>query len=158
MYSDEGLSVFEELFSYACPKFIAATGRLDAVNKQRVDPHQNQLKIFKSDISNQIMLPTLRSFMKLYTSMGIDKLAKFLEIDAEELKAHLLVFKQKSRQYKWVSGDLLEGEYLPTSDLDFCLKQDVVHIAESKVGRRYGDWFLRNINRCEDIVANLEQK
>jgi translation initiation factor 3 subunit L len=36
------------------------------------------------------------------------------------------------------------------------LKQDVVHIAESKVGRRYGDWFLRNINRCEDILANLE--
>lgn len=111
-----------------------------------------------SDIRNQIMLPTLRSFMKLYTSMGIEKLAKFLEMDKEELKMHLLVFKQKSRQYRWTSGDLLQGEYLPTSDLDFCLKQDVVHIAESKVGRRYADWFLRNINRCEDIVANLEQK
>ncbi|CEG77079.1 Putative Eukaryotic translation initiation factor 3 subunit L [Rhizopus microsporus] len=109
-----------------------------------------------SDIKNQINLPTLRSFMKLYTTMGIEKLAKFLEVNPEELKTQLLVFKQKSRQYKWTSGSLLEGEYLPTSDLDFCLKQDVVHIAESKVARRYGDWFLRNINRCEDILANLE--
>ncbi|CAG8534751.1 17478_t:CDS:2 [Racocetra fulgida] len=38
--------------------------------------------------------------------MGIDKLAAFLEIEPEKL-----------------SGTLLEGEYVATSDLDFCLKQ-----------------------------------
>ncbi|CAO3653912.1 unnamed protein product [Cunninghamella echinulata] len=157
---EEALVVFEELFQYACPKFISATGiNLNkGPNDPHFDPNQNQTKIFMSDIRNQIMLPTLRSFMKLYTSMGIDKLAKFLDMDAEELKMHLLVFKQKSRQLKWSNGDVLQGEYMPTSDLNFCLKQDVVHIAESKVGRRYADWFLRNINRCEDIVASLEQK
>ncbi|ORE10107.1 hypothetical protein BCV72DRAFT_39453 [Rhizopus microsporus var. microsporus] len=146
---EESLPIYVDLFQSACPKFLSPTGK-------GVDPHQHQLKVFMSDIKNQINLPTLRSFMKLYTTMGIEKLAKFLEVDPEELKTQLLVFKQKSRQYKWTSGSLLEGEYLPTSDLDFCLKQDVVHIAESKVARRYGDWFLRNINRCEDILANLE--
>jgi translation initiation factor 3 subunit L len=147
---EDSLSIYVDLFQYACPKFLSPTG-------EGADPHQHQLKVFTADIRNQVHLPILRSFMKLYTSMGIDKLAKFLEIEPEELKMQLLIFKQRSRQYKWVSGDLLEGEYLPTSDLDFCLKQDIVHIAESKVGRRYGDWFLRNINRCEDILANLEQ-
>ncbi|KAG2229543.1 RNA polymerase I-associated factor PAF67-domain-containing protein [Thamnidium elegans] len=146
---EDSLAVYVDLFQFACPKFLSPTGK-------GTDPHQNQLKVFMADIKNQMNLPTLRSFMKLYTSMGIEKLAKFLEIDSDELTTQLLIFKQKSRQYKWVSGNLLEGEYLPTSDLDFCLKQDVVHIAESKVGRRYGDWFLRNINRCEDILANLE--
>ncbi|KAL0077982.1 RNA polymerase I-associated factor PAF67-domain-containing protein [Phycomyces blakesleeanus] len=157
---EESLPIYEDLWQYACPKFIAATGvnLTKTENDQLNDPHANQLKIFMSDIRNQIMLPTLRSFMKLYTTMGIDKLAKFLEVDAEELKVHLLILKQKSRQFKSVTGNLLEGEYMPTSDLDFCLKQDVVHIAESKVGRRYADWFLRNINRFEDIVAALEQK
>ncbi|KAI9269184.1 RNA polymerase I-associated factor PAF67-domain-containing protein [Phascolomyces articulosus] len=153
---EEGIPIFEELFQYACPKFISASGRLDGT--PRADPYTIYMKTFVTDIRNQIKLPTLRSFMKLYTTMGVDKLAKFLEMDPEELKMQLLVFKQKSRQIKWVSGDLLDGEYLPTSDLDFCLKQDVVHIAESKVGRRYADWFLRNINRCEDIVASLEQR
>ncbi|KAI7867649.1 RNA polymerase I-associated factor PAF67-domain-containing protein [Spinellus fusiger] len=157
---EDALSVYEDLWQHACPKFIAATGvNLDKSETDQLnDPHANQLKIFLSDISNQTMLSTLRSFMKLYTTMGIDKLAKFLEVDAEELKVHLLVLKQKSRQFKWTQGNLLEGEYMPTSDLDFCLKQDVVHIAESKIGRRYADWFLRNINRFEDIVATLEQK
>ncbi|CAI2188844.1 2773_t:CDS:10 [Funneliformis geosporum] len=91
----------------------------------------------------------------LYTTMGIDKLAAFLEIEAEELRTQLLIVKQKSRQQKWTSGTLLEGEYVTTSDLDFCLKQDMIHIAESKVGRRYGDWFLRNINKFQDILAGM---
>ena len=55
--------------------------------------------------------------------MGIDKLAKFLEMEPEELRTQLLIFKQKSRQQKWISGTLLEGEYVTTSDLDFCLKE-----------------------------------
>lgn len=150
MQKDEGaIAVYTDLFQFACPKFVSPTDK-------GADPHQYQLKVFLSDIKTQIHLPSLRSFMKLYTSMGIEKLAKFLEVDSDELKTQLLIFKQKSRQYKWVNGNLLDGEYLPTSDLDFCLKQDVVHIAESKVGRRYADWFLRNINRCEDILANME--
>ncbi|EIE77654.1 hypothetical protein G6F46_004206 [Rhizopus delemar] len=146
---EDALQIYADLFQFACPKFVSPTGKGS-------DPHRQQVKVFMADIKNQINLPILRSFMKLYTSMGIEKLAKFLEVDSEELRTQLLIFKQRSRQYKWTSGNLLEGEYLPTSDLDFCLKQDVVHISESKVARRYGDWFLRNINRCEDILANLE--
>ncbi|CAG8626616.1 11523_t:CDS:10 [Dentiscutata erythropus] len=96
------------------------------------------------------------SYLKLYTTMGIDKLAAFLEIEPDKLRTQLLIVKQKSRQQKWSSGTLLEGEYVATSDLDFCLKQDMIHIAESKVGRRYGDWFLRNINKFQDIIAGME--
>lgn len=104
------------------------------------------------------MIPTLRSFLKLYTTMSIDKLAAFLEMDADELRTQLLMFKQRSRQQKWINGNLLEGEIVSTSDLDFCIKQDMIHIAESKVGRRYGDWFLRNITRFQDVIATLENK
>ncbi|KAI9311986.1 RNA polymerase I-associated factor PAF67-domain-containing protein [Dichotomocladium elegans] len=154
---EEGLQTFEELFQYACPKFISASPQLDGA--PRPDLHATYVKLFLADVRNQIMLPTLRSFMKLYTTMGVEKLAKFLEISPEQLTTQLLMCKQKSRQIrKQENGNLLDGEYLPTSDLDFCLKQDVLHIAESKVGRRVGDWFLRQLNRCEDLVAGLEQK
>ncbi|CAO3671331.1 unnamed protein product [Rhizopus stolonifer] len=146
---EESLQIYTNLFQYACPKFILPCACSS-------DPHQQQVRVFMSDIENQINLPILRSFMKLYATMGIDKLAKFLEVDSEELRTQLLIFKQRSRQYKWTSGNLLEGEYVSTFDLDFCIKQDVIHISESKVARRYGDWFLRNINRSEDILANLE--
>lgn len=30
----------------------------------------------------------------------------------------------------------------------------MIHIAESKVGRRYGDWFLRHINKFQVYNVN----
>ncbi|CAB4415446.1 unnamed protein product [Rhizophagus irregularis] len=108
---------------------------------QTIEPHHHHAKIFLSEVRHQILIPTLRSYLKLYTTMGIDKLSAFLDIDAETLRTH---------------GTLLEGEYVTTSDLDFCLKQDMIHIAESKVGRRYGDWFLRHINKFQDIIAGMD--
>ncbi|RCH83406.1 hypothetical protein CU098_001787, partial [Rhizopus stolonifer] len=148
---DQNLKKSDQMYA-----LLAISWRAALQDAKGSDPHQQQVKVFMSDIENQINLPILRSFMKLYATMGIDKLAKFLEVDSEELRTQLLIFKQRSRQYKWTSGNLLEGEYVSTFDLDFCIKQDVIHISESKVARRYGDWFLRNINRSEDILVNLE--
>ncbi|KAG0224577.1 hypothetical protein BGW41_005043, partial [Actinomortierella wolfii] len=119
-------------------------------------PVQRYCKIFMNDVQHSLLLPTLRSYLKLYSTMGVDKLASFLEIEADELRQLLMVAKIRSRQVKWVQGTLLEGEVTSTSDLDFCLKGDMIHISESKVGRRYGDWFLRNISKFQDILAGLE--
>ncbi|CAJ0850153.1 8556_t:CDS:10 [Entrophospora sp. SA101] len=119
------------------------------------EPHRHHAKIFINDARHHILIPTLRSYLKLYTTMSIDKLATFLETDPEKLRSQLLVVKQKSRQQKWTSGTLLEGEYATTSDLDFCLKQDMIHIAESKIGRRFGDFFLRHTNKFQDILAGM---
>ena len=32
---------------------------------------------------------------------------------------------------------------------DFC--QDMIHIADTKVARRYGDFFIRQINKLEEV-------
>ncbi|CAJ0629834.1 6026_t:CDS:10 [Entrophospora sp. SA101] len=155
---EEGIQTFEDLFLYACPKFISPNGpNFDDPNvlNQLIEPHRHHAKIFINDARHHILIPTLRSYLKLYTTMSIDKLATFLETDPEKLRSQLLVVKQKSRQQKWTSGTLLEGEYATTSDLDFCLKQDMIHIAESKIGRRFGDFFLRHTNKFQDILAGM---
>ncbi|RKP34077.1 RNA polymerase I-associated factor PAF67-domain-containing protein [Dimargaris cristalligena] len=140
---EEALRTFEDLFLYACPKFIT--------------PSQFQATVFLSEARYQILIPTLRSYLKMYSAMGMEKLAAFLEIeDVQHLRHQMLLFKLRSRQKKWVEGTLLEGEYAPSSDLDFYLRQDMIHIAESKVGRRYADWFIRNINKLDDIMVNLQ--
>ncbi|KAF9154773.1 hypothetical protein BG015_012030 [Linnemannia schmuckeri] len=120
------------------------------------EPVQHYTKIFMAEVQHSILLPTLRSYLKLYTTMGNAKLASFLEIEPEQLRTLLMMAKMRSRQIKWVEGTLLEGEYQGTSDLDFCLKQDMIHVSEAKIGRRYGDWFLRNINKFQDILGGLE--
>ncbi|KAJ1948365.1 hypothetical protein FBU59_001630, partial [Linderina macrospora] len=59
----------------------------------------------------------------------------------------------------WVGGgDLLGGEIVAATDLDFALQEDMIFIAESRIGRKYADWFIRNANKVQDLVNTLETR
>lgn len=160
---EEGVEqTYEDLFLFACPKFISPNGpNYDdpaTFAQPPAEPQMHHARIFLAEVKQQLLVPTLRSYLKLYTTMGLDKLASFLETDADSLRTQLLLFKQKGRQLKWSHGTLLDGEDVNTSDLDFAIVDDMVHIAEAKVGRKYGDWFLRNSSKFQDILTSLEKE
>ncbi|KAJ2439263.1 hypothetical protein GGF42_008013, partial [Coemansia sp. RSA 2424] len=148
------------LFLFACPKFITPNPpNYDDDLAAVVEPQAYQLRTFLREARLQLVVPTLRSFLKLYTTMGIDRLSTFLDMEPAELRCQLMVYKQRCRQVKWDGGpDLLSGELTPSTDLDFALQQDMIFIAESRVGRRYADWFIRNANKVQDLVVSLENK
>lgn len=57
----------------------------------------------------------------------------------------------------------LTGKFVSTSDIDFYIDKGMIHIADTKVERRYGDFFLRQITSFEDIyqfvsTLKLQQK
>jgi translation initiation factor 3 subunit L len=143
----EALTIFEELFLSACPKFISPIPPDFDNPANNVDPSQHHLTVFMYDVKNTVFAPVLKSYLKLYTTMDLNKLASFVETDAETLRKQLVVYKQKNRQERWVEGSLLEGEMTHTNDLDFALQGDIVHVSEAKVGRRLVDWYLRNLQR-----------
>ncbi|KAK0553310.1 hypothetical protein OC846_002553 [Tilletia horrida] len=163
---DGALQAFEELFLYACPKFITSTGPPyhdpEALPNYKdtpaQDPAQHQLKLFLTDVRSQLTNSNIRSFLRLYTSLGTDKLSKFLSVEEEELVEMMMVMKRSTRSIKWTDGGLLEGDVINTSDLDFVIDTNMVHIAESRIGRRYGDWFLRNGTRMRDVLDNVRSK
>jgi translation initiation factor 3 subunit L len=163
---EEGLAAFEELFLYACPKFITGNGppyhddeALRAFYTSPIpDPAQHQVRIFLSDVKSQLSNANIRSFLRLYTTLGTDKLANFLEVNQEDLVEELMVAKASSRSVKWNDGGLLEGEIVNTSDLDFVIDTDMVHIAESRVGRKYGEWFLRQGVRMHQTLQHIKSK
>ncbi|KAJ2528309.1 hypothetical protein GGH20_002694, partial [Coemansia sp. RSA 1937] len=122
-------------------------------------PQDFQLKVFLREAKLQLVVPMLRSFLKLYTTMDLAQLAAVLDVGADELRTQLMVYKLRYRQVKWAGGaDLLGGEVVPTTDLDFALQQDMIFIAESRVGRRYADWFIRNTNKMQDLINSLETR
>ena len=119
----EALPVFEELFTSSCPKFISPIPPDFDHPENNVEPTQHHLQCFMVDVKNNILAPTLRSYLKLYTTMDLQKLSTFLEMSPEDLRTQLIVFKQRSRQYKWNEGGLLNGDLVNVSDLDFALEQ-----------------------------------
>ncbi|KAF1831364.1 eukaryotic translation initiation factor 3 [Decorospora gaudefroyi] len=143
----ESLPLFEELFRTACPKFISPTPPDFDNPEVNIDPVEHHLRIFMDEVKNNMMSPTVKSYLKLYTTMDLKKLAGFLEVEPEKLRCWLLVNKQRSRQIRWTEGGLLEGDIIQASDLDYAMEGDLIHVSEAKVGRRLVDWYLRNLAR-----------
>ncbi|KAJ3028715.1 hypothetical protein HDV00_010085, partial [Rhizophlyctis rosea] len=111
---EEGLAIFDALFNFACPKFISPV-------RPNYDVPVNTAHV--PTFCSQLLVPTIRSSLKLYTTLGVGKLAAFLDVSPEEVRTLLLVFKHKTRQRRWANGSVIEGDFGPTSDLDFHLKQ-----------------------------------
>jgi translation initiation factor 3 subunit L len=152
--------VFEELFSFACPKFIIPA-RLTYDDDTPSVPggyHQEalrlQLKLFMNELRQQFQLPTIRSYLKLYSTISTAKLANFLDME-EPVFTHLLCFKHKTRNLVWNGVNPLNGKTVSSSDVDFYLDKDMVHIADTKVIRRYGEFFIRHINKFEEIIRDI---
>lgn len=151
------LAEFEACFSYACPKFLSPVSpnfdlKSPPVLNSHKEPRVAQLKVFMDEIKQQIMLPTIRSYLKLYTTMPIKKLATFLDLDEVYVVNYLLCFKHKMKNMVWIKGTSgLEGEFQSGSEVDFFIDKDMIHIADTKVARRYGDFFIRQIHKFDEL-------
>ena len=143
----EALPLFEELFKSACPKFISPTPPDFDNPAVNIDPVDHHLGIFMSEVKANMFSPTVKSYLKLYTTMDLKKLAGFLEVEPEKLRQWLLVNKQRSRQVRWSEGALLDGDVVNGNELDYAMVGDLIHVSEAKVGRRLVDWYLRNLAR-----------
>ena len=118
----ESLPFFEELFRAACPKFISPTPPDFENPSSNIDPIDHQCAVFMDEVKNNMYSPMIRSYLKLYTTMDVKKLAGFLEVDPATLRSWLLVNKQRSRQYRHSEGGLLEGDVVNGSDLDYAMQ------------------------------------
>jgi len=45
-----------------------------------------------------------------------------------------------------------------SSDVDFFVDKDMVHIRDAKVQRKYSEFFVRHINKFESIIGDLSEK
>merc|ERR1719265_1063401 len=149
---------FEDLFSYACPKFVAASmPDLDSPSDFNANEgHQRQLYLFQQEVKQQQALPTIGSYMKLYTAIQTSKLARLCEMDEEGLRDQLLCVVHKTRQNVRQAGKApLSGQLQMCSEVEFIIDGDTVHIASQKGSRPVGDIFLEHIGKFQDILRKL---
>ncbi|EDW69075.1 eukaryotic translation initiation factor 3 subunit L [Drosophila novamexicana] len=158
------LEVFKSFFVFACPRFVSpCPPAADAPMEDYVkDPMEHQLLVFMDEVRQQKDLPTTRSYLKLYTTLPLTKLASFIDPNASEddvskLLIRLLCFKHKMRNLVWSKGPSgLEGTFKSGSELDFYIDDDMIHIADTKVSHRYGDFFVRKIMKFNDLNRKLK--
>lgn len=164
---------FENLFTYGCPKFLSPIATIYEIDtlassgfKDKFEISKQQLNVFMEEIRQQLPILNIRNYLKLYTTMPISKLASFLDIEEKELKLLLLAYKQKMNNLICADSSGkpgLSGKFVSSSDIDFYIDQGMIHVADTKVERKFGDYFIRQINSFEDMfqfvsTLKLQQK
>ncbi|CAG9793761.1 unnamed protein product [Diatraea saccharalis] len=161
------LGEFENCFTFACPKFLSpCPPPIEPGSNYGRDAVKHQTQVFMDEVRQQKMLPTIRSYLKLYTTLPLAKLAAFMsaargsERDAARehaaLAIHLLCFKHKMKNVVWTKGPSgLDGKFQSGSELDFYIDNDMIHIADTKVAHRYGDFFIRKLLKFEELNRKL---
>ncbi|KAK8939358.1 hypothetical protein KSP40_PGU016235 [Platanthera guangdongensis] len=144
-FDDEAYAIYDELFSYACPKFITASAPVleEPLTNYNQDAYRLQLKLFLYEVKQQQLLASVRSFLKLYSKITVAKLSTYMEVDEATLRTILMTYKHKMHA---VNSD---GKIINNSDVDFYIIDDVVHVIETKTPKRYGDYFLSQILKLE---------
>lgn len=151
---------YEDVFNYASPKFICpAAPDYDNVVDSNMDAPRHQAALFVREVKHQLESPDIRSYLKLYTSIEIEKLAELTDSDAETIRSRLQCLKHKS----WaLVGDMhdspLEGKYQTTSDLGFHIERNVAHISDSQKSHMFGEYFIHQIGKLDELLTTLDRK
>jgi len=139
------MAVYDDLFFSGCPKFLSPVVSENPTSPfGSSGPRGLQLQVFKTEVEQQRLIPTLRSFLKLYTSIPISKLAKFLDMHENEVRCCLMAFKHKKEVAKGDSSDQT------TMDIDFYVDKDMVHISDTKIARHYGDYYVQQVLKLKE--------
>jgi len=153
----------EQLFSYACPKFVSPA--LPTFPENEISQHQTPLPLqrggFMREINQQASLATILSYLKLYSSISLDKLVSLLEkkVDRETIRMQLFCLTHKTRQLQIKSGmKPTEGSWESSTHLEFWMEGDMIHIVDNTVTRKYGEVFLRNCNKLEEMIVDIEKQ
>jgi len=141
---------FKELFKGCCPKFIIPAFAENAEEQNSKMALEFQLNIFLKEVKQQELIWTIRSYLKLYSTISISKLAGFLHVDEIALRTFLCRYKHKTRN--WVNK-----EWVSSSDVEFYVDKEMIHVADYKVPKKYGEYFLNHINKFEDVVNNIQR-
>ncbi|KAF6019700.1 EIF3L [Bugula neritina] len=153
------MSEFINSFSFACPKFLSPVPpNYDNPVNYHKEPYLLQQRVFTEEVEQHNLLGNIRSYLKLYTTLPLSKLAAFMDMSIDELKTALMGFKHKMKNVVWAgSSSGLDGEFQSGSEVDFYIDNGMIHIADTQVARRYGDFFVRQIHKFEELNKNLKK-
>jgi translation initiation factor 3 subunit L len=137
------LSALTETFAFAAPKFILpATSFPSSTSETPVnraaEASQRQQRAFADLVTRQQHVPAVRSYVKLYRSIDLAKLALFRGVEVERARAELMSLQVHRSQFK--------------SDVHYFIDDDVVFVDEEVSNQRTGEFFLSHIQRFARIV------
>jgi translation initiation factor 3 subunit L len=141
---------YTDLFLYCAPKFVSPIIPDFSKSGLIENSYKHQVHLLEQEFACQSSFRELRSYLKLYTSIGVSKLTAF----GNDEKA-LPCLKLKLRQWESNNGEvpsLKEASLKSALDIHYYLEDDeIVHIDEAEKQRRFENYFMDQSAQSFDI-------
>ena len=165
---ESGEEGYEELFVFACPKFVnpAVPDYEEALKPEAPampyghDAYKLQVHHFINEMAAHQTLRKMHSYMCLYTSIGVEKLATFNDMKVEEFEPWLTCFKHKMLQLERSispEGDHNQEKMGTAMDIHYFVAGNVVQVDEAEKTRRFENFFMKQIANNDDILRQVER-
>jgi translation initiation factor 3 subunit L len=150
-------AAYLELLQKSSPRQISPSPpNFDDKSDQRMNASEMQHRFFLNEVRQHATLPTIRSYLKLYSTVELAKLSDYSRLDQEEFRMRLLALKHKSRMKTWKSGPAHSGDVQQVGEVEFCIDKDVITVSElSSAKEHHADFFLHHIDRLHTISDEL---
>jgi translation initiation factor 3 subunit L len=148
-------SEFEQFFEKACPKFINASAPdYEQHANFSHEPVRRQVELFSKQCSQHLGLSKIRSFLKLYKAIEVEKLAKFHGSSPDDFRAELLAAKHLMAQMHSKLGfGALRGQVKSVLDVHFFVRDGMVQIEDGVADKemRHESFFMNEILKAEIV-------
>eukprot|EP00297_Palpitomonas_bilix_P009204 CAMPEP_0113899942 /NCGR_PEP_ID=MMETSP0780_2-20120614/20367_1 /TAXON_ID=652834 /ORGANISM="Palpitomonas bilix" /LENGTH=522 /DNA_ID=CAMNT_0000892277 /DNA_START=93 /DNA_END=1661 /DNA_ORIENTATION=- /assembly_acc=CAM_ASM_000599 len=160
---DDMANVLNSLFKNGSPELVSAASPNydDPRAGGESDSFRLHSTMFFKEVKQQHLIPVVKSYLKLYSTIELSKLASFLDMDKEELRTQLICLKHRAGPPSWSNApDANQTSYLPLGDIGFFLENAdngdaMIHVVtprEDKELKRQGDSFLRQIGKLHQVI------
>jgi translation initiation factor 3 subunit L len=148
----------EALFAKAAPQFLAPSFGNNPAAAMR-NARLAQLNIVVREAEQASMLPKLHSYLRLYKTLPLAKLATLLEVTEEECTDALDVFRTRSTSVEvtdlaQVTKASAPTRNVTTADLEVTLDAGIVTVREAVLSST-SDTLFRHVQRCAEISAQF---
>lgn len=159
------VDLFGEMFENACPKFISPSMSENSSAGGASEAWNAQVTIFMTEISQQVSLFKLKSYLRLYSSIQLEKMAGFNDITTDELMEQLMASVHKSYQVIGSSTDFIgtnsESNAMPVyvADVKYYIENGNLVISEDRKSDRVASekFFVSGIRKNAEITSDMIQ-
>lgn len=161
------IQAFVDLFEQTCPKFISPLVPDYSVSvNMGQDAFGNQVSIFIAECMQQTSVLKIRSYMRLYASIDISKLARFADVSEPSFISQLISLRHKSMEIQAapvgedaVSRRTKESIRTSTSDVQYHIKDQALMIDvathKSDKSRAVERFFAAGVRKHSEIIKDL---
>lgn len=157
--ADGDIKTYLELFEAACPKFIYV-GIPDYGTQMNYNQEMylRQVQVFMTEVEQNAAALKLRSYLRLYAAIEVDKLARFNDLSDSEFASKLISFQHKACQ---IESSIHGSKPVYTSDVNYFVKDGNI-VIESSGSRHdkekaFEKYFISGIRKHVEIYGDLQR-